>query len=308
MFYSESRFDGHNLGVSWNHLFSSRTILELKFGYNTPINPNLDIGRALTRKEFLEKAGIKMFQIDVLSTTRPPEFNAVGEFSYGGGGDVTSDDIYQAVGNVSTIRGNHAFKFGADYSRRHFFTNTANPMNGNLLFDTRLTSSSGVNNSGHSFATMLLGYPTEVRRGQGNSLTQGRINSPQFYFQDDWRITRQLTLNLGVRYQFQNAPYDLTDRLGNLVVSYDPATGRSRGILMWATTNPEIDPDTGQRNQPAKTLGNGRALMKSDYNNWAPRVGLAYQMNGKTVTVEGVIPETSKGETPDKIQFNGIHE
>jgi copper chaperone CopZ len=34
----------------------------------------------------------------------------------------------------------------------------------------------------------------------------------------------------------------------------------------------------------------------------------ARQMNGKTVTVEGVIPETSKGETPDKIQFNGIHE
>jgi hypothetical protein len=283
IFYTESRFDGHNLAVTWNHLFSSTTILELKYGYNSPINPSLDIGRALSRKEFLEKAGITMFQIDVLSATRPPEFNAVGEFSVGGGADVTGDDIYQAMGNISMIRGKHAFKFGADYSRRHFFTNTANPMNGNLLFDTRLTSTTGIDNSGHSFATMLLGYPTEVRRGQGNTLTQGRINAPEFYFQDDWRITNKLTLNLGVRYQFQNAPYDLTDRLGNLIVTRDPSNGRYRGVLMWATTNPEPDPDTGQRNQPAKTLGYGRSLMNSDYNNWAPRIGLAYQVNGKTV-------------------------
>ncbi len=282
-FHSESRFDGHNVVASWNHLFSSTTILEVKFGYNNPGNPNLTIGHKLTRKEFLEQAGIKMYQIDVLSATVPPNFNAVGEFSVGGGGDVTIDDIYQSIASLSVIRGKHTLKFGGDYSRRHFFTNTANPMNGDANFDTRLTSTAGVANSGHSFATMLLGYPTEIRRGQGNTLTQGRINAPQFFVQDDWRITSRLTLNLGLRYQFQNAPYDITDRLGNLWITRDPTTGKYKGTLMWATTNPEIDPETGLRNQPAKQLGFGRALMNSDYNNFAPRVGLAYQVDRKTV-------------------------
>jgi outer membrane receptor protein involved in Fe transport len=79
-------------------------------------------------------------------------------------------------------------------------------MNGDALFDPRLTNTAGIANSGHSFATMLLGFPTEIRRGQGNTLTQGRINAPQFFFQDDYRLTSRLTINLGLRYEFTTSP------------------------------------------------------------------------------------------------------
>lgn len=282
-FYSESRFDVHNIAAGWNHVFSPTMVLDTKFGYNNPTNPGMGLGRSLSRIDFLNKAGIQMFQPEVISTLRPPNFNAVGEFSVGGGGDVTTDHIYQAIGNMSIIKGSHSFRFGGNYSRRHFFTNTANPMNGDALFDRRLTESADTPNSGHSFATMLLGFPTEIRRGQGNTLTQGRINAPQFYFQDDWRVSSRLTINLGLRYEFQNAPYDVTDRLGNLWIRRNASTGEYTGTLLWATTNPEIDPTTGLRNQPAKREGFGRALMQSDYNNFAPRIGLAYQVTGKTV-------------------------
>lgn len=282
-FYSNSRFDGHNLSVGYNKLMGANKVLEIKFGYNNPTNPGATIGRALNRADFLSRAGIKMYQVDVLSTTVPPNFNAVGEFSVGGGADVTTDNIYQGIANMSILKGSHSIKFGVNYSRRHFFTNTSNPMNGDALFDPRLTNSADVTNSGHSFATMLLGYPTEVRRGQGNTLTQGRINAPQFFFQDDFRVTSRLTLNLGLRYEFSNAPYDTTDRLGNLWVRRDAQTGQYSGTLLWATTNPEVDPDTGLRNQPAKRDRFGRALMQSDYNNFAPRIGLAFTANNKTV-------------------------
>jgi hypothetical protein len=287
-FYSESRYDAHNLVAGWNHVFSPTTVLEVKFGYNNPTNPGMGFGRSLTRIEFLEQAGIEMYQKDVISETRPPNFNAVGEFSVGGGGDVTTDHIYQGISNLALVRGSHSIKFGGNYSRRHFFTNTANPMNGDALFDRRLTESADTPNSGHSFATMLLGFPTEIRRGQGNTLTQGRINAPQFFFQDDWRVNSRLTLNLGLRYEFYNAPYDITDRLGNLWVTRDEASGQYKGTLLWATTNPEIDPETGQRNQPAKQLGFGRALMNSDYNNFAPRIGLAWQVTNRMVVRAGV--------------------
>ncbi len=281
LFYTESRFDAKNLAVSWNRLISNSTVLEVKFGYNAPENPGLGIGRALTRADFLKQAGISLYQVDVLSTTLPPNFSAAGEFSVGGGGDVTKDRIYQGIANLSTVKGRHSLKMGANYSRRHFFTNTANPMNGDAIFDTRLTNSAGV--GGHSYASMLLGFPSEIRRGQGNTLTQGRINAPQFFFQDDWRVTSKLTLNLGMRYEFQNAPYDLTDRLGNLIVRRDATSGKYSGTLMWAGINPEIDPETNQRNQPPKQLGFGRALMQSDFNNFSPRFGFAYQVSNKTV-------------------------
>ncbi len=184
---------------------------------------------------------------------------------------------------MAIIKGKHSIKFGANYSRRHFFTNTANPMNGDAIFDPRLTNTAGIGNSGHALATMLLGFPTEIRRGQGNTLTQGRINAPELFVQDDFRVTSRLTINLGLRYEYENAPYDVTDRLGNLWVHRDASTGKYIGTLLWAGINPEIDPETGQRNQPPKTAGFGRSLMRNNYKNFAPRVGLAWTVTPKTV-------------------------
>jgi len=280
--YGTSRYDVRNLATAWNHIFGPTSVLEVKFGYNEPANPNATLNRKITREEFIDKTGLKMFQRDVLD--RPiPEFNAVGEFAAGGFGERTTDNVYQFIANYSQVMGRHSIKYGVNYSRRHFFTNTANPMNGNALFDRRLTSLFSDAASGHSTATMLLGAPTEIRRGQGNTLTQGRINADHFYIQDDWRVTSKLTINLGLRYEYNNAPYDITDRLGNLWVRRDPQTGRYFGTLLWAGINPEIDPETGQRNLPPKTDRFGRALVQDDKNNFAPRLGIAYQLDNKTV-------------------------
>src|SRR5205807_6253721 len=136
-----------------------------------------------------------------------------------------------------------------------------------------------ISNSGHSTAAMLLGTPTQIRRGQGNTTTEGRTNNQAYYFQDDWRASNRLTINLGVRYEYTTPPYEVTDRLGNLLVGRDPQTGIVTGTLLWASTNPEPDPVTGQRDLPPKTLGLGRALQKPDYHDIAPRVGLALQLD-----------------------------
>ena len=279
--YSTQRFDVRSMATAWNHIFGPTSVLEVKFGYNDPGNPGATLNRKIKRGEFLDKTGVKLFQREDLFDPIP-SFSAVGEFGVGGGGDVTEDHIYQLISNLSKVADRHSLRAGVNYSYRQFFTNTSNPMNGNADFDRRLTSGAE-KNSGHSFATMLLGTPTEIRRGTGNTTTNGRINATQVYVQDDWRVNSRLTVNAGLRYEFANPPYDTTDRLGNLWVRRDPQSGRYFGTLLWGTTNPEMDPETGKRNEPAKRAGFGRSLKKSNYLDFAPRIGLAYQLNSKTV-------------------------
>lgn len=279
---ANNRFDVDNVSAGWTHIFSANTVLDVKYGYNRPNNPGATINTAITRGEFFDQTGIKMYQREVLFDPIPT-LNAVGEFSIGGGGDITGDKINQWIANLSKTAGRHNLKTGINFTKRVFNTNTSNPMNGNGDFDRRLTSLFSNSNSGHSFATMLLGTPTEIRRSSGNTLTDARVNASQAYIQDDWRVTNKLTINMGVRWEFANPPYDTTDRLGNLLVTRDPQTGVYAGNLMWATTNPAINPATGTANDPPNQLGYGRSLKRSNYRDFAPRFGISYQLDSRTV-------------------------
>ncbi len=276
-----SRYDVNSLATAWNHIFNPSTVLEVKFGYNAPLIPNPTVNTRLGRKAFLSKSGITMFQPDVIFDPLP-NLNAVGEFGIGSGGGVQGDHVSQYIANLSKILGRHSLRFGVSVSNRHFYTNTTNPMDGNADFDRSLTSSVG-SNTGSSFATMLLGTPTTVRRGKGNTTTDARSLSDSFYVQDDWRVTTKLTVNLGVRYEYANLPYDVTDRLGNLWIRRDPATGKYTGSLMWASVNPEVNPVTGKAGEAAQTFGFGRGLKQNNRLDFAPRIGLAYQIDSKTV-------------------------
>ncbi len=280
--YAQNRFDVENIAGGWTHIFSATTVLDVKYGYNKPNNPGATLNNAITRGAFFDKTGIKMYQREVLFDPIPT-LNAVGEFSVGGGGDITGDKINQFIANLSKSIGRHNLKFGANTTKRVFNTNTSNPMNGNGDFDRRLTSLFSDNNSGHSFATMLLGTPTEIRRSSGNTLTDAHVTATQAFVQDDWRVNNRLTVNIGVRWEYANPPYDSTDRLGNLLVTRDEKSGVYTGNLMWATTNPSINPATGKQNDPPNQLGYGRSLKRSNYRDFAPRIGLSYQLDSKTV-------------------------
>lgn len=280
--YSLNRFDADNMMASWNHIFSPTSVLEVKFGRNVPTIPGPTINTKIQRQEFLSKAGITMFQPDVLYNPIPA-FTADGEFGAGSGGGITGDHIYQYIGNFSKVLGRHSLRMGANYSRRHFYTNTTNPMDGSVDFDPRLTNSGTDPNSGDSFASLLLGYPSNIRRGQGNTTTNADINVQQYYVQDDWRVNSRLTVNFGLRYELIPAPSENTNRLGNLFVTRNPQSGLYTGTLLWGTINPEVDPVTGVAGEPAHTAGFGPSLMRTNHLDFAPRIGFAYQLNSKTV-------------------------
>jgi Carboxypeptidase regulatory-like domain len=276
-----SRYDVDNMMGSWTHIFSPTSVLELKFGRNVPTIPNPSVNSKIQRQEFLTKAGIAMFIPDVLFNPIP-SFSADGEFSVGSGGGTQGDRIYQYMGNYSKVLGRHSLRLGFNYSRRHFNTNTTNPMDGSVNFDPSVTNLQSNPNSGDSFASMLLGFPSAIRRGTGNTLTNANIPVQQYYIQDDFRFNNRLTINVGLRYEYIPAPVEETNRLGNLLITRDNS-GRYTGTLLWASVNPEVDPATGVANEPAHTGGYGKALMRNNYLDFAPRVGVAYQIDPKTV-------------------------
>ena len=141
--------------------------------------------------------------------------------------------------------------------------------------------------SGNSFATMLLGYPSYIRRGFTIPALFAQQPYYEAYIQDDWRATDKLTVNVGLRWESGIRPWDANDAVGNLLVTRD-AQGALKADLLWAGVNPLPDPATGQVNSPPKQGGFGRSLMKSDMNNFAPRLGLAYQLSNRTVLRAGV--------------------
>ncbi|MEO8051943.1 MAG: carboxypeptidase-like regulatory domain-containing protein [Acidobacteriota bacterium] len=284
--YAIGRFDVINLAGAWNHIFNPKSVLEVKFGYNAPANPVYTVNRKITRTDFLKQANITMLQ-NQIAGDNIPVFNN-GDFSVNtaggeGGFSNTNDHVSQYIVNYSRVMGGHTVKFGAMYSNRHFFQDTGNPQNGTIVFDGKLTSNYNDPTSGIGFATQLLGYPANVTRALGNTLLEGRQHILNFFAQDDWRVSSKLTVNLGVRWEPQPTPYDANDKLGNLWIRRDGATGRYYGSLMWAGVNPEINPETGTRNDPPQTFGFGKGLQRNNYWDFAPRIGLAYQINQKTV-------------------------
>jgi hypothetical protein len=276
---STARYDVHNFGVNWNHIFNASTVLEARFGYNNPNLPIADRNSAITRQEFIERTGLRMFQVDIPGGALPA-LNANGIFSYpvgtGGGGRLTDDKIFQPSATVSILRGRHSLKTGFMIQWRRFQQDAGDPMNGNAVFDTRLSSLSTDSASGSSVASMLLGTPSSIQRGAGVVLIDARSPLQAYFLQDDFRISKRLTINLGLRYEYIVPAYALDDGIGTLNIARDPQTGAFSPVLLWAGQNQFTGqgPNTGEF---------GRALQKPDRNDFAPRAGFAYQAGAKFV-------------------------
>ena len=287
LFFRNGEFDVFNFGGTWNHIFGATTVLTTTFGTNQPNNPGLtEPVNGLTRAQYLDQTGLQMYQREVFND--PLVSVNFGSYNAGtGGGTVTGDEVWQYSNNLAITMGKHNLKIGGQYHRRRFYTNTTNPMNGNADFSGIL--------SGFPMADALLGFPSEIRRGQGNTLTNGIGHFFLAHVQDDWRVSNKLTVNLGLMYQLGSRPYDTSDRLGNLWVQRD-TNGDYFGQLLWANTNPQPAPPGGRVPAPLDTFevglptsngGWGRALVGTDKNDFAPRLGIAYRASDKTVIRTG---------------------
>lgn len=167
---------------------------------------------------------------------------------------------YQIDYNVYWTKARHNLKFGYHVVRRDVSPFTNADTRGVLNFNRAFTSDPVTRTGGSGFATLLLGLVQNGSRGFLLGVPGLRAWENAAFFQDDWKVSRRLTLNLGVRYEVFSPETEKYDRM----TSFDLTK------LMFAYANED---------------GYSRTLRNTDRSNFGPRAGFAYDAfgDGKTI-------------------------
>jgi hypothetical protein len=255
---------GYQATIGYTHTFSPTLFIAARMGFwrnNSEITPpseGLDVPQVLGIQRAVGPAS--------------PTFNINGWTSYGLNSNTLRSQIdnnYQPSISASKVWGNHLIKFGFDLRKDEF--NIYNPggtgnsgwFTGNYTFTGEITSATHTGgNPVNALADFLLG---DVKTS-GYALPQPPAGRRNYNFgifgQDDWKITRRLTVNLGLRYELES-PMTSSN---NIYSRVDPTTGQ----VLFANINA-----SGSLNLTASKL------------NFAPRVGAAYSVTPKTVIRAG---------------------
>lgn len=187
-----------------------------------------------------------------------------------------TNETKQYYDSVTWIRGSHNFKFGGDIKRVGSDVVGATNANGNYTFSGDIT--------GDGYGDFLLGFPFSSRTQiRPNLESRFRRNLLGFYAMDDWKVTSNLTLNIGLRYEYNSPPRELDGR----TTQFDPSLGNGAGGLRYAAQNVEAVPFYQQfRPDLAVGLLDRETFFVPDKNNFAPRFGFAWRPKN-TLVVRG---------------------
>lgn len=170
--------------------------------------------------------------------------------------------------NFTKIIGRHSLKVGFEYQLIDTAVSDFHPQYGTENFtgyfsDAGSTSGlTGVQQQVYSLADFIFGAPSHYEL-DNNPVAHLRQRMYFAYVQDDYKVNNKLTLNLGLRYEFATPQYERDNKLSNFDLLTDSLEYASGGSLF------------------------DRSLVHPDPNNWAPRVGFAYQASSKTVIRSG---------------------
>lgn len=247
--------------ASWVHIINPTLVNEFRVGFNRyrldyvadQFQPNGQLGNQL---------GVPNANV----TPQEQNLPIFSPSSYIGIGQTRSLPIYRRentfeyIDNMSFTTGAHTLKWGVDFRRRQLTIYQTNQGNGRFNFSPALTDSrQPAGRGGDSMASFLLGFPTLIAHDYTQNWPGERGSEVGLYFADDWRVTKRLTLNLGLRWDYFSPFSEVSNRWANFNVS----TGKI---------------DIAGRNGVDKYVG-----IEPYYMNFGPRFGFAYQLLEHTV-------------------------
>jgi len=248
---------GTNASVSDTYILNDRIVNALKIGYNR--SNLLRSQQGTGAKNYAEFYGLQNVH-PLLEQSTPPSISLANYTSLG---DPYSpqgaiQNRYQFADQLTWKLGNHTLGFGGEFVRVQFNGDWVVGNNGIYAFDGTATSQyiNGVRSAsdqGNALADLELGYPVTGNALTGVSAGAFREFDVAGYALDDWKITPRLTLNLGVRYDFNNPPNDKNGRAALYVLP---------------------------------TNSNAPGSWNTNFNDWGPRAGFSYSAT-RTTAVRG---------------------
>ncbi len=172
--------------------------------------------------------------------------------------------------NFTWIKGKHSMKFGYEYERVWMAVNDNNPLYGSFTYGSGFSNAGGSTVSDTYWADFLFGTTTaySLANYYVAHLTQNMHN---LYAQDDWHALPNLTLNIGLRWEYGSPYADLYNRISN----FDPVSQTVLTTTPGAVAGNGITPYSGGGTY-------GKTLVNPDYTDFGPRVGFAYSVDPKT--------------------------
>ena len=268
----------YNGQLNYTHLFTSNLLMELKAAYtridNQSNSPNSGTNAA-TAVGFPGNIDFSAASSG-LPLTNVAGFAPLGDSNFVPIADLTN--TYQYSGTVSYIKGNHSLRFGAESIRRQARNQQSSNVVGNIDFGLAQDGSNGTltpaQQLNNNLATFLVGAFTEEGRNIDLYTPNYRTWEPGFFAQDTWRVTPNLTLVYGARYDFYTPFTEADGRISN----YDPINHQllvpAKGYNFLKAQNANL---TGVVSS-TPTAG-----LKTTYTNLAPRVGYAATLRPGTV-------------------------
>lgn len=288
--------NGYNAVVNYTHVINPTNLLELRFGYSHALvvfdTPNFGT------TDFTTQLGIQGFGPGI-SDKYPsyPVMNISGFTGLPQGFLLNyASSNYEYTANYTSIRGKHTFKMGNTYRIWTQDFTTSGQGSGTFNFTGNYTNNPAAPaNTGAGFADYLLGIPTSASRYVPPGFFNQKNPNNWAYFNDDWKATSKLTVNLGVRYEI-NWP---TREINGQFATFSPNARGGRGAIV-VPDEASVSAPYHQSSVPlswpfyqqfgvyAKDAGiDPKYLRATGYHSFAPRVGLAYRLLNSTVLRAG---------------------
>jgi hypothetical protein len=199
-----------NLTVSHTHSFGTSLLNEFRVGWMKVEGGQVSVNAGVDFAGQTALSGVTRDARDVGF----PQISTGGLYSTMG--DPTSfvfrdNQHVELYDNFIVDRGPHRLKFGAYYFHLRLRPEQPDNARGAFTYTGQF--------SGNAFADFLLGYPTSATSGIGRGDEDGRTNWLHLYAQDDWRMRDNLTVNVGLRYEYNQHMYDVNNRLSSIDLS-----------------------------------------------------------------------------------------
>lgn len=274
--WTQTVLPGHNIAANLNSTFGSTTTNEVRFGYTYfPTRFDIPYTENLNAQFGIKNAPGDKFGDDLdhgWSRFTPNGYAEIGARSFWP--NINTLDNLTLADTFSWQRGNHTLKFGGEYRRIQIFREAQRFRRGNFTFNGVYTSekpndAASRANTGNGLADFLLG---NVSGGTYGRAQGEEIIAPYYgvFVQDDWKIRQNLTINAGLRWEgTRGAFYPNPDKqtVARYWLPEFYGTSQAEGIYF-----PTSESDCG---------------CKNDLMNFAPRLGIAWKLNDKTVIRSG---------------------